>query len=73
MFPSEYYEIFKSTYFEEHLWTGASILRMKLILNVINEQIHVSITVKKIEYHICFSWNQQMYHNFRSNRQEVFY
>ena len=37
MFPSEYYEIFKSTYFEEHLWTGASILRMKLILNVSNE------------------------------------
>ena len=24
LFNSEYYEIFKSTYFEEHLWTAAS-------------------------------------------------
>ena len=35
-FNSEYYEIFKSTYFEEHLWTAASenvLLKLKKIWN----------------------------------------
>ena len=32
MFPCEFYEIFKSTFFTEHLWAAASELKKRKLL-----------------------------------------
>ena len=37
MFPCEFYEIFKSTFFTEHLWAAASELKKKKTVTAFNE------------------------------------
>ena len=49
LFDSEYYEIFKSTYFEEHLWTAASENQTEKKSKIANKEFQLFIFWKNHE------------------------
>ena len=49
LFNSEYYEIFKSTYFEEHLWTAASENQTEKNSKIANKEFQLFIFWKNHE------------------------